>query len=95
MPSVIGVVPYVGLNFCVYESLKDAVIQATGRPRAGACMAARRAAGCTAPKQPRAVGLSAAAGDERLCSGQRELVRVSPGSTQGRATSAIWACGRA
>lgn len=30
VPSVIGVVPYVGLNFCVYESLKDVVIQMTG-----------------------------------------------------------------
>ena len=30
VPSVIGVVPYVGLNFCVYESLKDVVIQMSG-----------------------------------------------------------------
>jgi solute carrier family 25 (mitochondrial phosphate transporter), member 23/24/25/41 len=26
LPSVIGVIPYVGLNFCVYETLKDAVL---------------------------------------------------------------------
>ena len=30
VPSVIGVIPYVGLNFAVYESLKDVVLQATG-----------------------------------------------------------------
>ena len=30
LPSVIGVIPYVGLNFCVYETLKDAVVRATG-----------------------------------------------------------------
>ena len=33
VPSVIGVVPYVGLNFAVYESLKDVVIQASGAGR--------------------------------------------------------------
>ena len=27
LPSVIGVVPYVGLNFAVYETLKDALLQ--------------------------------------------------------------------
>lgn len=30
LPSVIGVVPYVGLNFAVYETLKDVVIKAYG-----------------------------------------------------------------
>lgn len=30
LPSVIGVVPYVGLNFAVYETLKDVIIKATG-----------------------------------------------------------------
>ena len=30
VPSVIGVIPYVGLNFAVYESLKDVVLQTTG-----------------------------------------------------------------
>ena len=30
LPSVIGVIPYVGLNFCVYETLKDAVLVHTG-----------------------------------------------------------------
>ena len=30
VPSVIGVIPYVGLNFAVYETLKDAVIQVSG-----------------------------------------------------------------
>ncbi|KAK9845649.1 hypothetical protein WJX84_001051, partial [Apatococcus fuscideae] len=30
VPSVIGVVPYVGLNFCVYETLKDVVLKYHG-----------------------------------------------------------------
>lgn len=30
VPSVIGVIPYVGLNFAVYETLKDGVIQMSG-----------------------------------------------------------------
>lgn len=30
LPSVIGVVPYVGLNFAVYETLKDVLIKAEG-----------------------------------------------------------------
>lgn len=30
LPSVIGVIPYVGLNFCVYETLKDAVLRYSG-----------------------------------------------------------------
>lgn len=30
LPSVIGVVPYVGLNFAVYETLKDSLIQFKG-----------------------------------------------------------------
>lgn len=30
LPSVIGVVPYVGLNFAVYETAKDVIIQAKG-----------------------------------------------------------------
>ena len=30
LPSVIGVVPYVGLNFAVYESLKDHVLKRRG-----------------------------------------------------------------
>ena len=30
VPSVIGVVPYVGLNFAVYETLKDVVLQYYG-----------------------------------------------------------------
>ena len=30
LPSVIGVVPYVGLNFAVYETLKDVVLKFYG-----------------------------------------------------------------
>ena len=30
LPSVIGVVPYVGLNFGVYETLKDVIIRMYG-----------------------------------------------------------------
>lgn len=30
LPSVIGVIPYVGLNFAVYETLKDMIIKSTG-----------------------------------------------------------------
>lgn len=30
LPSVIGVVPYVGLNFAVYETLKDVLVKASG-----------------------------------------------------------------
>jgi solute carrier family 25 (mitochondrial phosphate transporter), member 23/24/25/41 len=30
LPSVIGVIPYVGLNFCVYETLKDGVLRWQG-----------------------------------------------------------------
>ncbi|KAF5733110.1 hypothetical protein HS088_TW17G00646 [Tripterygium wilfordii] len=30
LPSVIGVIPYVGLNFAVYESLKDWLVKANG-----------------------------------------------------------------
>ena len=30
LPSVIGVVPYVGLNFAVYETSKDAILQYYG-----------------------------------------------------------------
>jgi len=32
LPSVIGVVPYVGLNFAVYETLKDVVLKFYGAP---------------------------------------------------------------
>jgi hypothetical protein len=31
LPSVIGVIPYVGLNFAVYETLKDNVLKFYGR----------------------------------------------------------------
>jgi len=30
LPSVIGVIPYVGLNFSVYETLKDVVLKHYG-----------------------------------------------------------------
>lgn len=30
LPSVIGVIPYVGLNFSVYETLKDTVLKYYG-----------------------------------------------------------------
>lgn len=30
VPSVIGVIPYVGLNFAVYETLKDQVLSYYG-----------------------------------------------------------------
>lgn len=30
LPSVIGVIPYVGLNFAVYETLKDNVLKYYG-----------------------------------------------------------------
>ena len=30
LPSVIGVIPYVGLNFAVYETLKDMVLKFYG-----------------------------------------------------------------
>lgn len=30
LPSVIGVVPYVGLNFSVYETLKDVILKLYG-----------------------------------------------------------------
>ena len=37
LPSVIGVIPYVGLNFAVYETSKDAILSHYGalcaRPR--------------------------------------------------------------
>lgn len=32
LPSVIGVIPYVGLNFAVYETLKDHVLKYYGKP---------------------------------------------------------------
>ena len=32
LPSVIGVIPYVGLNFAVYETLKDVVLKFYGEP---------------------------------------------------------------
>jgi solute carrier family 25 phosphate transporter 23/24/25/41 len=35
LPSVIGVVPYVGLNFGVYETLKDVIIKTWGEGRPG------------------------------------------------------------
>ena len=31
LPSVIGVIPYVGLNFSVYETLKDMTLKAYGK----------------------------------------------------------------
>ena len=31
LPSVIGVIPYVGLNFAVYETLKDHVLKYYGK----------------------------------------------------------------
>lgn len=31
LPSVIGVIPYVGLNFSVYETLKDMVLKGYGK----------------------------------------------------------------
>ena len=34
LPSVIGVIPYVGLNFAVYETSKDAILSHYGA-RAG------------------------------------------------------------
>lgn len=33
VPSVIGVVPYVGLNFAVYETLKEVVLDHYGEDR--------------------------------------------------------------
>lgn len=33
LPSVIGVIPYVGLNFAVYETLKDSVLKFYGAPQ--------------------------------------------------------------
>lgn len=30
VPSVLGVIPYVGLNFSVYETLKDMVLKTYG-----------------------------------------------------------------
>ena len=45
LPSVIGVIPYVGLNFAVYETSKDAILS-----HYGACAARRwlpRDARCT------------------------------------------------
>lgn len=35
LPSVIGVVPYVGLNFGVYETLKDVIIKMYGEKGRG------------------------------------------------------------
>lgn len=32
LPSVIGVVPYVGLNFAVYETSKDVILKHYGTP---------------------------------------------------------------
>lgn len=32
LPSVIGVVPYVGLNFAVYETSKDVILKHYGMP---------------------------------------------------------------
>ena len=32
LPSVIGVIPYVGLNFAVYETSKDAILSHYGAP---------------------------------------------------------------
>lgn len=37
LPSVIGVVPYVGLNFAVYETLKDVLIKAYGEGPGSGC----------------------------------------------------------
>jgi len=31
LPSVIGVIPYVGLNFAVYETLKDVLVKMNGK----------------------------------------------------------------
>jgi solute carrier family 25 phosphate transporter 23/24/25/41 len=39
LPSVIGVIPYVGLNFAVYETLKDVVLKFYGAaPSRPGCM---------------------------------------------------------
>lgn len=35
VPSVLGVIPYVGLNFSVYETLKDMVLKAKGEANVG------------------------------------------------------------
>lgn len=49
LPSVIGVVPYVGLNFAVYESLKAALLQQQGgRDERDLSVSARLACGAAA-----------------------------------------------
>ncbi|RMZ56638.1 hypothetical protein APUTEX25_002727, partial [Auxenochlorella protothecoides] len=49
LPSVIGVVPYVGLNFAVYETLKDLIVKAYGcRDERDLAIATRLACGATA-----------------------------------------------
>lgn len=50
LPSVIGVIPYVGLNFAVYETLKDVVLKFYGEPYlfGGASLACTHANGAMA-----------------------------------------------
>jgi solute carrier family 25 (mitochondrial phosphate transporter), member 23/24/25/41 len=49
LPSVIGVVPYVGLNFAVYETMKDVIIKAGGhRDERDLTIATRLACGALA-----------------------------------------------
>ena len=40
LPSVIGVIPYVGLNFSVYETLKDMTLKAYGISSSSSALAA-------------------------------------------------------
>lgn len=37
LPSVIGVIPYVGLNFAVYETSKDLILKHYGAGSTGSC----------------------------------------------------------
>lgn len=40
LPSVIGVIPYVGLNFAVYETSKDLILKHYGARSPGSCILA-------------------------------------------------------
>lgn len=67
LPSVIGVVPYVGLNFGVYETLKDVIIKMYGEltwmspsdvvPQLAACCCCQPAAARLAQMGRTATGL--------------------------------------
>jgi solute carrier family 25 (mitochondrial phosphate transporter), member 23/24/25/41 len=83
LPSVIGVVPYVGLNFAVYETLKDMIVKAEGlRDERDLSVATRLACGAVAGTTGQTVAYPFDVARRRLqVSGWKGAQQLTSGST--------------